>query len=307
MPIEVTSFSLTGLSAILIFIAGTAAGLIGALVGVGGGILIVPLLTLGLGLDIRIAVATSLIAVVASSTAAGSVYVNKGLSNLRLGMTLEIATTLGGITGGLLAVVLSAKFVSIVFAVSMVITTVLMLRSEKKAGPETASVVSPGVPPAPAGAPIAAEIHGRLAGTYVDTRTGAIVSYEVVRIGLGSALSFIAGILSGLLGIGGGVVKVPAMNLGMKVPIQVAAATSNFMIGITAISSLFIYFSRGLVHPFIAAPVAAGVTLGAWYGTQLSGRFSATTLKRIFAAVAIVIALQIAWKAIAGGMAGVHG
>ncbi len=141
------------------------------------------------------------------------------------------------------------------------------------------------------------EEPGRLAGAYYDEHRGALVPYQARRLGIGAAVSLLAGVISGLLGVGGGFVKVPAMTEGMKVPIKVAAATSNFMIGVTAIASLFVYFSRGYVHPFAAAPVAVGVVLGATGGAATSSKVSPRTLRWILVAVLIVVAVQMALKA----------
>ena len=265
------------------------------MVGIGGGIILVPTLVLAYGIDIKIAVATSLVAVVATSTAAGSVYVGKGLSNMRLGMTLEIATTLGGISGGLLAVLISPNLLAGLFGGMMIVTAALTLRSRDSHAAKTPA--KPTASEEPVAAMEGHEEKGRLAGSYYDPFHRATVHYEAVRLWLGAAVSFIAGILSGMLGVGGGFLKVPAMNLGMRVPIKVAAATSNFMIGVTAISSLFVYFARGLVHPYIAAPIAVGIVCGALSGTKLAHVVSPKVLRTILAIVLILVAVQMILKA----------
>lgn len=268
-------------------VAGLFAGIVGALVGVGGGIIVVPTLVIGFGVDIKIAVAASLVAVVASSTAAGSVYLGKGLSNMRLAMILEVATTLGGICGGLLAVMIAPDLVSRIFGGLLIVVAGLMLRDtlKKKEESETAHVT-----PGP---------HS-LTGTYYDEFKKRPISYTVVRLPLGIVVSYFAGILSGLLGVGGGFVKVPAMNMGMNVPMKVASATSNFMIGVTAISSLFVYFARGFVQPLIAAPVAIGVVGGAFIGTKIAAKISPTLLKRVFAVLLFFIALNMIYRSLGG-------
>lgn len=260
---------------------GVAAGLLGALVGVGGGVLVVPGLVLLFGVDIRVAVATSLIAVVATSTAAGSVYVGSGTANMRLGMTLEVATTLGGITGGLLAAWIAPSVLGALFGVMMGITAVLMFRARESHAAATATE----------GPRAGWEDTAHLGGGFVDER-GAVVAYHAKRIPLGLALSLVAGVASGMLGVGGGIIKVPAMALGMRVPFKVAAATSNFMIGVTAASSLFVYFARGDVHPAIAAPTAVGVTVGALLGTALSHRIAPKALRRVLAVVLLFAGVQ---------------
>jgi uncharacterized membrane protein YfcA len=283
---------------------GFLAGVLGAIVGIGGGIVLIPTLVLAFGIDIKIAVAASLVAVVATSTAAGSVYVGKGLSNMRLGMTLEIATTLGGISGGILAMLVPSAALAGLFSAMMLLTAYLTLRSKEPRRPAAATPTGgQDLPTGTDGAEGHEEI-GKLAGSYYDPIHRSLIHYEATRLPLGVAISLVAGILSGMLGVGGGFIKVPAMNLGMKVPLKVAAATSNFMIGVTAISSLFVYFARGLVHPFIAAPLAIGVVLGALLGTSLSHRTSHGTLKRILAFVLIAVSAQMFLKAIGVSLVG---
>lgn len=308
--IDVSLWTALGLIALGIF-----AGWLGAVVGIGGGVIIVPALVLAFGFDIRVAVAASLVAVVATSTAAGSAYVGEGLANMRLGMTLEIATTVGGITGGLVAVLIAPSVISGLFAVMMVVTTVLVLRGKEEHGeldgteepdeddpeavadavdqPVVVGASATGATPALKGY----ETPGRLAGAYYDHHRGAMVPYEAERLGFGSSISFLAGALSGLLGVGGGFLKVPAMNLGMKVPIKVAAATSNFMIGVTAIASLFVYFARGYLHPLVAAPLAVGVVGGALVGARTSAHVSPAVLRRILAVVLLLVSVQMALNA----------
>jgi uncharacterized membrane protein YfcA len=285
------------LTALGLIVLGLFAGWLGAVVGIGGGVVIVPVLVLAFGYDIRIAVAASLVAVVATSTAAGSAYVGEGLANMRLGMTLEIATTLGGITGGLVAVLIAPSVISGLFAVMMVITTFLVLRGRDEHGElDGAEEDDADDDLGPEGLK-GYELPGRLAGAYYDHHRGGMVTYEAERLGVGSSISFVAGALSGLLGVGGGFLKVPAMNLGMKVPIKVAAATSNFMIGVTAIASLFVYFARGYLHPLLAAPLAVGVVGGALVGAATSAHVSPVVLRRILAVVLLAVSVQMALNA----------
>lgn len=289
---------LTWGTAIGLIALGLFAGWLGAVVGIGGGVIIVPALVLAFGYDIRIAVAASLVAVVATSTAAGSAYVGEGLANMRLGMTLEIATTIGGITGGLIAVLIAPSVISGIFAVMMVVTTVLVLRGRDDHGSvdddEEDEADDEGIGPEHLQG---YETPGKLAGAYYDHHRHGMVTYEAERLPLGSSVSFLAGALSGLLGVGGGFLKVPAMNLGMKVPIKVAAATSNFMIGVTAIASLFVYFARGYLHPFVAAPLAVGVVVGALAGAGTSAHVSPVVLRRILAVVLLAVSVQMALNA----------
>lgn len=291
LPGSVSPVHLSLTAELLLLVLGVFAGCLGAIIGIGGGIVIVPILVLGFGIDIRIAVATSLVAVVATSTAAGSAYVGSGLSNMRLGMTLEIATTLGGITGGLIAVLIAPSALSAIFAVMMVVTAVLTMRQVEDA--HHVEQVDQAAEQATGW-----EEPGTLRGAYYDAGRAALVHYQAQRLGIGSSVSFLAGTVSGLLGVGGGFLKVPAMTLGMRVPIKVAAATSNFMIGVTAIASLFVYFARGYVHPLTAAPVALGVVGGAMVGTMLASKVSPRVLQQILVVVLLVVAIQMALKAV---------
>lgn len=304
-----------GLAALGIF-----AGWLGAAIGIGGGVIVVPALVLGFGFDTKVAVATSLIAVVATSAAAGSAYAGAGQTNLRLALALEIATTIGGLVGGIVAVLIAPTAIDAVFAVVMLLTAALVLRGRDEHGSaEEADESEPALSrqaslPAPEAAGSAGgvaqlvatgkrvgwEERGSLGGAYLDQATGSLVRYRAVRLWIGWSVSLVAGMLSGLLGVGGGFLKVPAMHLGMKVPIKVSAATSNFMIGVTAIASLFVYFARGYVLPLAAAPVAIGIALGAYAGARSSQRVSAATLRRILAVVLVLVAVQMGLKAVGG-------
>ncbi len=274
---------------------GVFAGGLGAVIGIGGGIVVVPALVLGFGYDIRVAVAASLVAVVATSTAAGAAYVGEGLANMRLGMSLEVATTIGGITGGLVAVAISPSVISATFAGVMMLTAVLVVRQGDPHGDTDGhhgdEEITTGW-----------ENHGGLGGAYFDDHTDTLVRYEAERVGLGSAIAGVAGLLSGLLGVGGGFLKVPAMTLGMRVPIRVAAATSNFMIGVTAIASLVVYFARGYVHPLIAVPIALGIVAGASGGTKIAARVSPATLRGVLAVVLVLVAAQMGLNALGIGI-----
>ncbi len=268
---------------------GLGAGWLGALVGIGGGVIIVPALVLGFGLDFQVAVAASLVAVIATSTTAGSVYVGRGIANMRLALTLEIATTVGAITGGLVAAVLAEDVLAAIFAVVMAVTAVLMVRGARR--PRQRVVEE--VPEEASGW----EEPGTLAGAYIDDVRGGLVRYRVEHLPLGWSVSLLAGGVSGMLGVGGGFLKVPAMNLGMDVPVKVAAATSNFMIGVTAAASVFIYFARGFVEPLVVAPLTLGVIVGSWLGTHSSGRARPEVLKRVMALILAVVAVQMGLRA----------
>lgn len=283
-------------------VLGVFAGWLGAIIGIGGGIVIVPVLVLVFGFDIRIAVATSLVAVVATSTAAGSAYVGKGTANMRLGMTLEVATTIGGIIGGLVAVLIAPSVLSGIFAVVMLITAALVGRRDDSDPVPGEGGSGQGMAPDDAagpssGEPIGWEQPGSLAGAFYDDHVGTLVTYRAERVGIGGAISLLAGTVSGMLGVGGGFIKVPAMTEGMRVPIKVAAATSNFMIGVTAIASLFVYFARGYVHPYTVVPVALGVVAGASLGAATSSKVPPSVLRKILVGVLVFVAIQMALSA----------
>ncbi len=286
------------LTVALLAVLGIFAGWLGAIIGIGGGIIIVPTLVLAFGFDIRIAVATSLVAVVATSTAAGSAYVGKGTANMRLGMTLEVATTIGGIVGGLIAVLISPSLLSGLFAVLMILTAFLVGRRKD---PEPVDAVADDPDPPDDGNVTdhrGWEEPGTLAGAFYDDHAGALVTYRAERVGLGGVISLFAGTVSGMLGVGGGFIKVPAMSEGMRVPIKVAAATSNFMIGVTAIASLFVYFARGYVHPYTVVPVALGVVVGATFGAAVSARVHPGVLRRILVVILVLVAVQMGLSAL---------
>ncbi len=273
---------------LVVFVVALLAGFAGSMLGVGGGIFLIPFLTLILDLDVRVAIATSLIGVIATSSGAASVYVRDRLTNLRLGMFLEVATTLGAILGAFVAAVvlgpLGPPVLQVVFGAVAVYAAMYMLRTRESARERAA---------------LAPEEHGiakrlGLSSYYFDPEDQAVYRYRVVRPGAGFAVSGVAGALSGLLGIGGGVVKVPAMNVLMRVPMKVAVATSNFMIGVTAAASAFVYYSRGYVNPTLAAMVILGVFLGTVIGTRTLARLPARWVRAVFAIVLVGVGAAMA-------------
>ncbi|HWI51532.1 MAG TPA: sulfite exporter TauE/SafE family protein [Symbiobacteriaceae bacterium] len=221
----------------------------------GGGVFLIPLLTLLLGIPIKEAIGASIVAVITTSTASAIAYVGDELTNIRLGMTLELATTVGAVLGGVTAAFLGKNVLAGLFAAAMLPTIVSLWRKKDDSqGEGVEQVAGP---------------SGPLDATFYDPKIRREVSYRVRRLPLGMCVSFIAGNISGLLGIGGGAIKVPAMTLGMGVPMKAAAATSNFMIGVTAVASAYIYYSRGDVNPLVAVPTAIGVTAGALAGSRI--------------------------------------
>lgn len=271
--------------ALIAFLCSVVAGLFGSLLGVGGGIIVVPSLTLLLGVPIRYAIGASIVSVIATSSGAAAAYVRDHLSNIRVGMLLETGTAAGAIAGAFLAGRVGGQPLHIIFALVMVYTAFSMLRFNHNNGPT--GELSDG-------------LADRLAlhGSYRDESSGARVDYRVRRTRIGLTLSFGAGILSGLLGVGGGVVKVPTMNLIMGMPLKAASATSNFMIGVTAAASAGVYFSRGDVSPFVAGPVALGVLLGSTIGSRIFGRIRSATLRMAFVMLLLWVALEMIRKGI---------
>jgi uncharacterized protein len=269
---------------IIAFATSLVAGLFGSLVGVGGGIIIVPALTLLLGVDIHFAIAASMVGVIATSTGAAAAYVRQGLANLRLAMVLEVATAAGAIAGAVMADVAPARVLFTLFGCVLIYTAAGMVRKP----PKSPVVRTPDA------------LADRLAlhGSYFDERDQHEIAYRVTRVPLGLGVSGIAGLLSGLLGIGGGAIKVPVMHLKMGIPLKVCTATSNFMIGVTAAASATVYFMRGDVLPFIAAPVAAGVLVGATAGSLLLPKTRNATIRNLFVIVLIFTATQMIWKGV---------
>ncbi len=262
-----------------IFLAAIAAGLIGSLVGLGGGVLIVPLLTVGFGLDIRLAVGASIVSVIATSSGAAAAYVRDHLTNVRVGMLLELATTVGAITGAFVAAYLDATVLFVLFGLIFIFSILPMVKKlgeDHPVGIDNDRVAN----------------RMKLASTYPDRASGGVIAYNVTHVPLGFGMMYIAGIVSGLLGIGSGALKVLAMDTAMRLPMKVSSATSNFMIGVTAAASAGIYFWRGDVLPIVAAPVAIGVLVGATLGAKMLVRFHNNTVRKLFLPVLAVVAIE---------------
>jgi uncharacterized membrane protein YfcA len=254
------------------------AGFFGSLVGLGGGIVVVPVLTLLYHIDIRYAIGASIVSVIATSSGAAAAYVRERLTNLRVAMLLELGTTAGAITGACLAGILALRWLFLIFGLVLAASAVAMIYRIRQ---------SPGAPIRDRWAD-RLKLHDR----YFDPARGSAVAYRVVRTPVGLALMYLAGIISGLLGIGSGVLKVLAMDLAMRIPIKVSTATSNFMIGVTAAASAGVYFSRGDIDPFIAAPVAIGVVLGATVGSRVMPKTDSRLLRLIFVLVLLFVSAQ---------------
>lgn len=269
---------------------GSAAGLFGSLLGLGGGTLLVPVLTLGFGLPLREAVGVSLVSVIVTSSVSAAVYLERHTANLRLGMTLELFSALGAIVGGVLAFSLDERELAGLFALLLAYAAISMLRRRE---PEPAKEASPAVVAPDPSAPVdGAEPDVR----FVDRLSGP--GYRPSHLGPGMAGSVVAGVVSALLGIGGGTVKVPVMHLVMGVPLRVATATSNLMMGITASASAIIYLLRGGIDPYVAGPTAIGVFLGASVGSRIAHRIDVRILRLLFAVVLLYTAYEMLVKAL---------
>ncbi|HLZ46485.1 MAG TPA: sulfite exporter TauE/SafE family protein [Gemmatimonadales bacterium] len=268
----------------IILVGGFLAGLLGALTGLGGGMIIVPLLAIGLGVNIRYAIGASLISIIATSSGAAAAYVREGFTNMRIGMFLEIATTIGALIGALIAGLVSTSFIAVVFAAVLTYSAYLSLRPRV----EHVSV--------DASHPWSRSL--RLNGTY-PTADGE-QAYGVQRVGIGFSLMLLAGTLSGLLGIGSGAVKVLAMDQAMRLPFKVSTTTSNFMIGVTAAASAGVYLRRGYIDPGLSFAVMLGVLGGAFVGSRLLTRAQPRRLRQIFAVVVVFLAAEMVYKALSG-------
>jgi uncharacterized protein len=268
---------------IVLLAIGALAGGLGALLGLGGGFIVVPALTLLFGINIRVAIGASLVSVIATSSGAAVAFVREHLANLRIGNFLELSTVTGAITGALLASVLVPRVLYVVFALALAQSAVSVARRKR---------LEDRPPPPPDH--IADRL--RLHGSYPDPARGRVVDYRVARSRVGLVLMYMAGVLSGLLGIGSGTLKVPAMDLAMGLPMKVSSATSNFMIGVTAAASTGVYFARGDIDSLLAAPIAVGGLLGALVASRLLGRLPARGLRLVFAVVVFALAVQMLVK-----------
>ena len=271
----------------LIILAGSYfAGLLGSLTGLGGGVVIIPLLTVLLKVDIHYAIGASLVSVIATSSGSAAAYVKEGITNMRLGMFLEIATTAGAMTGAIIAASIPTSYIAILFGVILIFSAVLSLR--KKAEEINLSKNR------------AAEFL-RLNSSY-PTAEG-VVNYNVSNVGGGFVMMLFAGVISGLLGIGSGALKVIAMDNIMKIPFKVSTTTSNFMIGVTAAASAVVYLQRGYISPGLSMPVVIGVLIGAFTGSKiLVHTKSSGWLRWVFAAVVTVLAVQMIYKGVTGNV-----
>lgn len=269
----------------IIVLAGAfLAGLLGSLTGLGGGVIIIPLLTLVLGVDIHYAIGASIVSVIATSSGSAAAYVKEGITNIRIGMFLEIATTVSAIFGAVITVYLNPGYIAVMFGCILLFSAIMMVR--KKVDHSNDDFSSP------------MARFFKLNGTY--PLNGEVVQYGVHNVAGGFVMMFFAGIISGLLGIGSGALKVLAMDNIMRIPFKVSTTTSNFMMGVTAAASAVVYLHRGQIDPGIAMPVTLGVLTGSTLGARILINTKTDKLKVIFAAVVVFLALQMIYNGLSG-------
>jgi uncharacterized protein len=271
---------------LLVFAGAIGAGLLGSLTGLGGGVVLVPLLALLFKVDIRYAVGASLVSVIATSSGAAAAYVKEGFSNIRVGVFLEIATTVGALSGAFLATRISTQAIAIVFGVVLLFSAYLASRPRVQRPSDQV--------------PDHLATQLRMNGSF-PTEEG-MRKYFVRRVPAGFSIMFGAGALSGLLGIGSGALKVLAMDQAMRIPFKVSTTTSNFMIGVTAAASAGVYLSRGYIDPGLAMPVMLGVLLGSFLGARILPKAETKVLRLIFGAVIVFLAVQMIYQGVVGGV-----
>lgn len=266
--------------AIILLLISIFAGFLGALLGLGGGLIIVPTLTLLFNVDIRYAIAASLISIVATSSGAAASFLRDRLTNLRLAVLLEIGTVAGAMVGFLIASSINSSILYLLFGSLLLFSSLMMLRKKREHISQTNH-------------PWAEKL--KLAGGYQEAN-GQMISYKVENVPFGLFTMFFAGILSALLGIGSGIFKVLAMDGAMKIPMKVSSATSNFMIGVTATASAGAYLLRGDIRPEIAAPVSIGIIIGSFIGGKVMPKMPALVIRRIFVVVLMIVSIQMLKK-----------
>lgn len=269
---------------IIVLLGAFVAGLVGSLTGLGGGVIIIPLLTLVLGVDIHYAIGASIISVIATSSGSAAAYVKEGITNIRIGMFLEIATTISAIIGAVITIFINPSYIAIIFGIILLFSAVMMVRKKiDHSDNDTSGKLA---------------VLLKLNGTY-PTEKG-MQNYAVHNVIGGFLMMFVAGIISGLLGIGSGALKVIAMDNIMRIPFKVSTTTSNFMMGVTAAASAIVYLHRGQIDPGIAMPVALGVLTGATVGSKILVKTKTDKLKVIFAIVVAFLALQMIYNGLTG-------
>ncbi len=268
----------------LVWAGSLIAGFLGALTGLGGGVVLVPLLTIFFHVDLRYAIGASLVSVIATSSGSAAAYVKEGFSNIRIGMFLEIATTLGALGGAYLTAKVPASTIAIIFGLMLMYSAYVSRRTRPRTDLE--------LPPDP----LATKL--KMNGSFPDT--SGIRSYNVYGVPVGFGVMFGAGALSGLLGIGSGALKVVAMDQAMKIPFKVSTTTSNFMIGVTAAASAGVYLSRGYIDPALAMPVMLGVLIGSLMGTRVLVKTQTKLLRLVFSGVIVLLGMEMLIRGIGG-------
>jgi uncharacterized protein len=264
----------------IIFVVGAAAGSLGALLGLGGGVFLVPFLNLVLGFPFSIAAAISLTTVIATSSSVSAGRAGKQLINMKLGMLLEVATAAGSLLGGVTAQLIAQSLLQKLFGLVAVIVALIMLSRLRRRNVILDPAADPGV----------------LGGRYYEAESGCVVTYRVKRLPLAVVASFVAGNVSSLLGIGGGIIKVPVLNAWCGIPLRAAAATSAFMIGVTATAGAIIYYGHGQLEPALAAAAVLGVQLGSWGGLRFGAAASAKWLKVMMAVLLFIVSAMMFFR-----------
>lgn len=273
---------------LVLFIGACFAGFIGSLTGLGGGVIVIPILTLGFGVDIRYAVGAALVTSIATSSGAAAAYIKEGITNVRIGMFLEIATTTGAVAGAIVAMYLDKMYIAIILGVVLIFSAIRSV-SKKEDGIDYSAP----------GDKLGEKL--KLNGSY-PTKDGRVEKYNVHNVIGGYSLMTVAGVLSGLLGIGSGSLKVLAMDTAMKIPFKVSTTTSNFMVGVTAAASAVIYFQRGYIDPGLAMPIVVGVLLGAFFGSKILPKANVRNLRLLFSVVIFFLAVSMIYNALTGKM-----
>ncbi len=270
----------------LLFLGACLAGLLGSLTGLGGGVVVIPLLTLGFGVDMRYAIGAALVTSIASSSGAAAAYIKEGITNVRIGMFLEIATTTGAVIGAIVAMHLDKMYIAIIFGIVLIFSAVRSIRKKE----DNMDYSLPGD-----------KLGEKLKfnGSYT-TPAGEVIKYNVHNVVGGYSLMTLAGILSGLLGIGSGALKVLAMDTAMKIPFKVSTTTSNFMVGVTAAASAVIYLQRGYIDPGLALPIVVGVLIGAFFGSKILPKANVKKLRLLFSIVIFFLAISMMYNGITG-------
>ncbi len=269
----------------LVWAGALVAGFLGSLTGLGGGVVLVPLLTIFFHVDLRYAIGASLVSVIATSSGSAAAYVKEGFSNIRIGMFLEIATTLGALFGAYLTAKVSGNAIAIIFGTVLMYSAYVSRRTRPRTDVEQ--------PPDP----LATKL--KMHGNFPDT--SGIRPYNVSGVPAGFGVMWVAGALSGLLGIGSGALKVVAMDQAMKIPFKVSTTTSNFMIGVTAAASAGVYLSRGYIDPSLAMPVMIGVLIGSLLGTRVLVKTQTKRLRLVFSVVIVLLGVEMMFKGLTGG------